>query len=130
MSAKAVIQCLTECLARHGIPLILRSDNGPQFDPLKTREFNDFKIKFGFDHVTLSPHYPKSNGFIEIMMKTVKFGLVKTKDMHLFLMENRSTPLEYGFTSSELLMGRKICSLLPIYPDNLKPILINRALLQ
>lgn len=108
---------------------MLRSDNGPQFDPLKTREFIEFKEKFGFKHVTSSPHYPKSNGFIEIMVKTVKLGLTKTGDMWLFLMECRSIPLECGFTPSELLIGRKIRSLLPIHPDNLRPTLIDRGLL-
>lgn len=44
-------------------------------------------------------------------------------------MEYRSTPLECGFSPSELLMGRKIRTLLPMHPDNLKPILIDREVL-
>lgn len=113
-----VVQCLTDCFARHGIPVVVRSDNGPQFNPLKTQEFIDFKNKFDFGHIT-SSHYPKSNGFIEVMVKTIKLGLSKTGDMCLFLMEYRSTPLKCGFTPSELLMGRRIRSLLPTHPDNL-----------
>ncbi|EZA47538.1 hypothetical protein X777_16207 [Ooceraea biroi] len=129
MTASVIIQCLTDCFARHGILFIVRSDNGPQFDPLKTREFINFTNKFNFTHITSSPHYPKSNGFIEVMVKTMKLSLEKTGDMHLFFMEYRLTPLECGFTPSELLMGRKIRSLLPIHPDNLTPVLIDRKVL-
>lgn len=125
MTTQVIIQCLTDCFARHGIPSIICSDNGPQFNSLKTREFITFKKKFCFDHVTSSPHYPKNNGFIEVMVKAMKLGLAKTGDMHTFLMEYRSTSLECRFTPSELLMGRKICSLVPIYPNNLTPILID-----
>ncbi|KAL6416994.1 hypothetical protein ACFW04_013051 [Cataglyphis niger] len=90
----------------------------------------DFKNKFDFELITSSPYYSKSNGFIEIMVKTIKLGLAKTGDACLFLMEYQSTPLECGFTPSELLMGRKIHSLLPIHPNILKPILIDREIIQ
>jgi len=83
MTTKVIIQCLTDCFARHGIPLVVRSDNGPQFNPLRTREFIEFKNKFNFDHITSSPHYPKSNGFIEVMVKTMKLGLAKTEETNV-----------------------------------------------
>lgn len=129
MTTNVIIRCLLDCFARHGIPSVVRSDNGPQFDPVKTHEFVNFTKKFKFEHVTSSPHYPKSNGFIEVMVKTLKLGLNKTEDPWVFLMEYRSTPLECGFSPSELLMGRKIRTLLPTHPDNLKPILIDRDVL-
>jgi len=124
MTTKIIIQCLTDCFARHGIPSMVCNDNGPQFNLLKTREFIEFKNKFNFDHITSSPHYPKSNGFIEV--KTMKLSLAKIEEMDVFLMEYWSTPLECGFTPSELLMRRRIRSLLPIHPSNLTPILIDR----
>ncbi|RLU18028.1 hypothetical protein DMN91_010270 [Ooceraea biroi] len=81
------------------------------------------------DYYSRYPELYKSNGFIEVMVKTMKLSLEKTGDMHLFFMEYRLTPLECGFTPSELLMGRKIRSLLPIHPDNLTPVLIDRKVL-
>jgi len=59
----------------------------------------------------------------------MKLGLAKTEEMNVFLMEYRLTPLECGFTPSELLMGRRIRSLLPTHPSNLMPILVDREVL-
>ena len=44
-----------------GILQIVRTDNGPQFN---SKEFL-FSSVYGFKHVISSPHYPRSNGFIE-----------------------------------------------------------------
>lgn len=51
MTCHVIIKCLQETFARHGIPDILRSDNGPQFDLLKTQEFIEFREKMNFKHV-------------------------------------------------------------------------------
>ena len=48
--------------SRHGIPDIVFSDNGPQFD---SNEFRDFAADWGFQHITSSPKYPQSNGEVE-----------------------------------------------------------------
>lgn len=45
--------------ARHGIPVVLMSDNGPQFIWKEMEEFAEVK------HVTNSPLYPQSNGLAE-----------------------------------------------------------------
>ncbi len=59
-SSKAVISYLKTVFARHGVPCELFLDNGPQFSSC---EFAAFAKEWGFQHSTLSPTYPKSNGF-------------------------------------------------------------------
>ncbi|XP_037579458.1 uncharacterized protein K02A2.6-like [Dermacentor silvarum] len=48
-SAPAVINVIKSVFARHGIPRLVRSDNGPQF---AAREFSAFADSYGFRHVT------------------------------------------------------------------------------
>ena len=44
--------------ARHRVPKLVMSDNGPQFS---RGEFREFAQRWDFDHVTSSPRYPQSN---------------------------------------------------------------------
>ena len=80
--------------SEHGIPEILMSDNGPQFS---SSEFRDFAAKYGCDHVTSSPMYPQSNGFIERTVQTVKNTMKKClesrTDLHMALLCLRATPI-------------------------------------
>jgi transposase InsO family protein len=73
--------------ARHGVPEVVVSDNGPQFDPVKTSEFSRFAADYGFKHITSSPRYPQSNGFVEAAVKIVKLQLKKNADPYKALME-------------------------------------------
>ena len=45
--------------ARHGIPELVASDNGPQFS------FAKFAEEYGFTDVTTSPKYPHANGLVK-----------------------------------------------------------------
>ena len=68
----------------------------------------EFASLFGFDHVTTSPLFPQSNGFVERMVKTVKKLLKGASDMFMALLSYRSTPLSwYKLSLAELLMGRR-----------------------
>ena len=86
--------------------MILRSDNGPQFSSNGFRKFAD---EYGFRHVTSSPHYTRSNGFIESQVKIVKKSLAKAKksglDPALALLRLRTTPID-GKSKSQ----RNYCS--------------------
>ena len=61
---QGVINELRSIFARHAIPEILKSDNGPQYS---YQEMKDFLSPIGFKHITSSPHYPLSNGLAESM---------------------------------------------------------------
>ena len=68
-TSKGVIEALKHIFAHHGIPEVLHSDNGPQYSSIYMKEFAS---TYGFEHITSSPHYPKSNGLAERTVKTIK----------------------------------------------------------
>ncbi len=114
LSSNAVIIHLRGIFDEYGLPERLISDNGPQF---AAKEFGDFANSYGFEHVTSSPHYPQSNGFIERLVGTVKKIFTKCRetglDPHLALLNYRATPLGPNLPSpAELLLGRKVKTLL------------------
>ena len=51
-----VIHKMNSAFARHGIPDVVVSDNGPQFS---SQEFRKFAKEWAFTHVTSSPRYPQ-----------------------------------------------------------------------
>ena len=116
-SAQTILQ-LKRIFSRHGIPDILFSDNGPQFD---SREFTTFSTDWQFQHITSSPRYPQSNGEVERAVQTMKTVLNKSSDEYLALLNHRDTPLHHGYSPAQLSMGRKLRTRVPCHPDELKP---------
>lgn len=122
-TAQTVITQLKVQFARHGIPEVLITDNGPEFD---NQEFKSFSSQWHFEHRTSSPRYPQSNGKVENAVKTCKGLLVKAKedkkDPLLAILEWRNTPSE-GFSTSPVqrLMGRRTRTLLPTASKLLQP---------
>lgn len=114
-NSRTVINMMKQIFSEQGIPKIVRSDNGPQYDSLA---FQEFAKEYGFQHITSSPHYPQGNGFIENQVKTVKAVLMKTletrQDPSMALLCLRTTPIDSKLPSpSELLFGRKLQDNLP-----------------
>ncbi|UYV62643.1 hypothetical protein LAZ67_2001393 [Cordylochernes scorpioides] len=128
LTANVVVRSCKSIFARHGIPETVVSDNGTQFGA--AREFANFARQYGFTHVTSSPRFPQSNGMAEAGVKIAKLILKKNQDPSLGLLEYRSTPLENGYSSAELLMGRKLRTTLPISPENLNPKLVDSQTLK
>lgn len=91
------IECLRDCFARFGLPIMLVSDNGPQFT---SYEFQSFMTNNGIKHKTTAPFKPSSNGQAERYVYTLKqslramneyAGSVKQK-LSTFLMQYRKAP--------------------------------------
>ncbi|CAI5678504.1 unnamed protein product [Oreochromis niloticus] len=130
-TAGSVIKKLKAIFARHGIPEKLISDNGPQYS---SREFKDFAVTWDFVHTTSSPLYPQSNGLAERTVKTAKSVLDKAHaqgvDPYLSLLEQRNTPVD-GFRSpAQLLMSRRLRSVIPITGYQLVPRIISQMVVQ
>ena len=118
-TSAVIINALKSIFSRHGIPDVVRSDNGPQYSSI---DFAQFANAYGFQHTTSSPLYPQSNGQAERMVQTAKRLIKEAKDPHLALMSYRSTPLPWcNFSPAELLMGRRIRTTVPQTDRQLTP---------
>ncbi|XP_055856265.1 uncharacterized protein K02A2.6-like [Episyrphus balteatus] len=122
-SSNVVITHLKSIFARHGIPTIMLSDNGP---PFNSEEFKNFSEKWGIDHVTSSPYFPRSNGLAERSVQTIKKMLKKCHETHsdpyVALLHYRTTRKGNINSPSELLMSRQLKTKLPVLNENLKPV--------
>ena len=76
-TAEEVILHTKSIFARHGIPEIVFSDNGPQYT---ADAYEKFACDYQFEHKTSSPYFPQSNGEAERAVKTVKEMLKRSKD--------------------------------------------------
>ncbi|XP_037576678.1 uncharacterized protein K02A2.6-like [Dermacentor silvarum] len=117
-TAPAVINVIKSVFARHGIPRLVRSDNGPQF---AAREFSAFSDSYSFRHVTSSPPFPQSNGEVERIVRTGKDLLRKADDPYLALLAYRDTPGVNGVSPVQLLMGRRLQTRVPKTSHQLEP---------
>ena len=92
-----------------GYPDEIVSDNGP---PFQSKEFAKFLSGLGIRHTTSSPGYPRSNGFIERHIQTVKNMLSKSSNTRSFqevLADLRTTRIGTGLPSpAEILHGRNL----------------------
>ena len=71
------------------------SDNGPQYT---SQSLKTFVKEWQFEHITSSPHFPRSNGKAENTVKTLKIMMMKCnmqgEDFYLALFEWRNSPSE------------------------------------
>ena len=118
-SSASIITALKTIFSRQGIPDVLVTDNGPQY---ASQEFRKFSTSYNFNHQTSSPFHPQGNGEAERAVRTVKSLLKDCKDPHLVLLSYRTTPLPFcHYSPAQLLMGRRLCSAIPILPEALVP---------
>jgi hypothetical protein len=114
-SSEAVTEEMEKTVAMFGRPDIIISDNAQQF---QGKAFQDFIQRWGIQHVTSSPRYPQSNGFIERQVQTVKKTIKKSqregKGFHIAMLNLRATPVDTKLPSpAKMLLGRPIATLLP-----------------
>ena len=118
-TAATVVVALKSIFSRHGVPVILLTDNGPQFNCKEMAEFGEL---YGFHHHTSSPHYPLANGQAERAVRTVKGLFKQSADPYMALLSYRATPLPFcGLSPAELLMGRRIRTDIPQVTKQLIP---------
>ena len=102
----SVIRKMKMMFSRLGIPEIVRSDNGTQYT---SGRFKRFAESWGFQHITSSPEYPRSNGMAERYVQVVKNMLTKAKDSgqdpYLVMLEARNTPVDGSATPAQLMCG-------------------------
>lgn len=85
-----------------------------QFDSL---EFKNFNKHLDIVHNPSSPLYPRSNGQAERTIQTIKKLMTKAlsdkTDIFTVLLDYRLTPMDGSQSPAELLMGRKLQTLVP-----------------
>ncbi|XP_047988852.1 uncharacterized protein K02A2.6-like isoform X1 [Leguminivora glycinivorella] len=129
LTSGTIINQLKNFFGRFGIPQKVVSDNGPQFS---AQEFSNFAGHYGFEHVTSSPLYARSNGLVERNVQTVKKLFTKAQEDHtdwqLALLNFRNTPISgEQYSPAQLLMGRRLRTRLPGTDDSLKPETVDHA---
>lgn len=111
--AAEVISKLKPIFSTHGIPKTMICDNVP----FNSWAMKQFEREWGFEIVTSSPRYPKSNGFAEKMVGIAKGILRKAGAEKLYeaLLEYRCTPIVgINLSPSQMLMSRNLRTKLPI----------------
>ena len=58
-TSEKVIECLEKIFTTHGLPLSLRSDNGPQ---VRSEVFEQYLEDNGIEHRKTAPLWPQANG--------------------------------------------------------------------
>ena len=114
-----VINLTKTHFVRHGIPLRCLTDYVPQF---VSHEYKQFAQTFGFEHITSSPYWSRSNGKAEAAVSDAKSILKKFPDIYLALLNIRNTPPRgHSFSPVQQLMGRRTLSTLPLSEELLRP---------
>ena len=67
-SSSPIIEALEDTFATHGLPLSMKSDNGPKFI---SDEFRDFMLSNNILHRRTTPLWPQANGEAERQNRTV-----------------------------------------------------------
>ena len=123
--AATIVTNTKSIFSRHGIPKIVMSDNGPQYT---SGEYKSFSEAWEFSHETSSPRYPQSNGLAERTVQTVKNILTKAeesnRDPYLAILEYRNTPIDDIASPAQLLMSRRLRSIIPTTTRQLKPMIV------
>ncbi|KAL5510119.1 hypothetical protein EMCRGX_G005608 [Ephydatia muelleri] len=130
-TSATVIHHTKSIFARHGIPAIIISDNGPQYT---AKEFQKFTKEWGIKHTTTSPYHPQANGLAEKSVQTVKRLLNKAKtdgqDLYLCLLEYRNTMVDNLASPAQLLMGRRLRTKIPVATSQLQPKVVDPCLVR
>ena len=119
ISTTSVIPRLDKIFAEFGVPVSLKTDNGP---PFNSHEFKTYASITGFRHRRITPLWPQANAETERFMCTVKKS-IKTalnkgrswkQELFKFLLDYRTTPhCTTGAPRATILFGCTIKNRLP-----------------
>jgi hypothetical protein len=96
-TAKSIIPILHKIWSTFGIPVNLKSDNGPPFTSV---EFENMCTYFSIKHQLITPYWPRANGEVErfnrnlskVMRNAAATNSSWKKELNLFLGAYRATP--------------------------------------
>ncbi|XP_014666499.1 PREDICTED: uncharacterized protein K02A2.6-like [Priapulus caudatus] len=121
LTARSTIPKFDKIFSEYGIPVEVKTDNGP---PFQGGEFREFANNLGFTHRKITPLWPKANGEAERFMRTIGKA-VKTsnienlnwkQELYKFLRNYRATPhSSTGISPAQALFNREIRTKLPGY---------------
>ena len=97
IAAKDTIPALEHIFATHGIPEVLKTDNGL---PFQGHTFRSVAKEKGFTHQKITPLWPGANGHAEGLMKNLgkvartaqSQGKDWRRELYVFLANYRATP--------------------------------------
>jgi len=121
-STDAITKVMHAWFAEYGHPMIIKSDNGPQF----RGPFTAFCCSINAVQELSSPYNPASNGLAEAAVKNVKRIIVKcartNADFPSAHAEFRNTPRADGFSPAQMFFGWRQRHSLPTLPSHHLPI--------
>ena len=96
-TAEKTIEALKAIFCSHGLPISIKTDNGPQFI---SEVFKAYCEENGISHIKTTPLWPQANGEIErqnrSLLKRLKIAQVERKDwkneLQTYLIMYRSSP--------------------------------------
>lgn len=97
ISSERIIDALENMFSRHGLPMSLTSDNGPQF---RSEKFECFLRQNGISQRRVTPLYPAANGEVErqnrSLLKRIRIAQAESrdwkKDLRTYLFAYRTMP--------------------------------------
>ena len=121
-SAREVTQAVIDNFFDLGVPVRMRSDNGPQFDaPSFQSKLRQWGVVWG----NSTPHYPQSNGHAEAAVAAMKDLVTKislplrgdltSDDFASVMLEFRNTPRENGLSPAEMVFDHPLRSIVPAH---------------
>ena len=124
LTTKSVVPVLDKIFALFGIPVVVKSDNGP---PFHGADFKKFAKHLGFTHHRVTPLWPQANGEVERFMTNIGKCIRTThtegrswkQTMSTYLRNYRSTPhVTTGKSPASIMFGRDIQTKLPSIVQN------------
>ncbi|KAL5515944.1 hypothetical protein EMCRGX_G001194 [Ephydatia muelleri] len=110
--AYTIVEATKREFARHGIPVVVHTDGGPQF---VSQEFSSFVKSWEFQHTISSVYNSQSNGKAESAVKIAKRLFKRSRDPYLALLEWRNTPtIGLDSSPSQRLLARRTRGAVPV----------------